>query len=233
MAPAVSSDTEAVFQALRQEALLVHGKWIVFRDVFANHQEERLPLLQSADSTFFSLALYGMLDRATTDICRLTDSVKTGGQDNMVLGQLVASVEKDVAAAKASGGDPSEVKSLEELLENLRERFEDAKTECVPLRQRRNKLLAHWDYKLALKQSATPLPGISRDLVQRNLRAIANFLNEYEKYLGTGLTLFYPSWGNAGRALIYTLQMGEAYQRLSEKGEVPRLPYPPRSDDPL
>ena len=129
--------------------------WKIHRQLFAT-SEQRIALLNETGPMVFYVLQHLLLDEVTLPICRLTDPAATGRRENHSFERLVAGVQDQELSAK-----------LTPMLEAVRQLAQ-------PFRDRRNRAIAHSYLETKLKLEANPLPGISREMVERTLEQIRN-----------------------------------------------------------
>ena len=230
----IREETVGIFSKLKQATVWAHGRWLLFRQLFADEHGERIPLLNQTSPMMFNVILYAMLDDLTLFLCKVTDRPQMMGRQNMVVEQLVLAVAEDYTTAVGANVAPGPVDRLRDLRDRLRASIDSASQVVGPLREYRNKIIAHWDWDLAQGTNVAPLPDRSRDLVERSLRAVAAVLNVFE-FENTGTqTIYYPSLsGRDGRALIRALREAEAYRGLVALGRAPEILLPARGETPI
>jgi hypothetical protein len=182
----VDANSKALFDALSHETTDLHLRWIIYRQLYGS-SEESVDLLNKSGSNVFYLLQLLTLDDVALRLSKLTDPAAQGKFSNL-------SVPALIEALKAN--DP-----------NVPEKaFSDAMTAfaetCDKFRLLRNKRIAHADLHHSLKITDSPLPGISRDDVERALSALRNVLNTIQSHYLGGITLYeetivaYDSDGN-------------------------------------
>ena len=154
---AIPSSVEEVYAVLKTEVTWLHGRWICYRQLFAE-SERRIDLLNECASTFFFIIQDVLLDEVQVSLSKLTDPAKSGKFDNLSLEQLQARLEGHGAASLATANRV--------LLDKLH-------TQCAPFREWRNKKLAHLDLSTSMKATTNPLPGVSRRMIRRRARDTA------------------------------------------------------------
>jgi len=181
----------------------LHLNWQNYRILFGT-SPERIDLLNWAAGSFF-----GMLDdilrhEVFMHIARLADPARSMGRDN-------ASLERMVRELSANGE--------ETFITGLGTKIQDLQAYCSPIRQLRNRTLAHGDLATALRYHPDPLPGISRAYIEGALQKIRDIMNDMElKYFNS--TVFYEDViaQDDANALIYTLERAKEHERcLGEK----------------
>jgi hypothetical protein len=188
-----------VFEELKTEITWLHGRWIIYRQLFG-HSEKRIDLLNECASTFFYIIQDMLLDAVQVSLSKMTDPAQTGNFENLSIDQLQQRVE--------THGDPQLATSLRKLRDKLHDK-------CQPFRMWRNKRLAHLDLTTAMQSSSNPLPGISRQMIEDSLGILREYMNTIERYYSkseTGYEHFIMS--SDGDFLISVLKYGLRYEEL-------------------
>lgn len=202
MPPEISS----VYEELCSEVTWLHGRWICYRQLFA-HSPKRIDLLNEVASAFFFILQDVLLDEVQVALSKLTDPAKTRNHKNLSLEQLQ---ERLVAH-----GAPSLAASCRSSLDLLSK-------QCEPFRIRRHKKIAHLDLQFALRTSETPLPDISRNMIEDALRTLRTYLNTIERHFnGTEWGYEYFSIISDGDALVSNLRAGLRYEELVQEHKLP------------
>ena len=126
---------------LRNNVSALHLNWQNYR-VLYGVSSEKIDLLNWAASSFFGLLDDILRHDILMHIVRLADPPQSMGRDNASLERLVneLSVSADV-----------------NLVQTLRTKVQEFQTHCYPIRQLRNRILAHGDLATAL-QYHPPIP---------------------------------------------------------------------------
>ena len=159
---------------------------MIYRQLYAT-SETAIDLLNRSGSNVFYLLQFLLLDDCALRLSKLTDPPSQGRFENLSVRKLIDTLgESDEDLLKG------ELKSLAEEL-NAR---------CEKFRALRNKRIAHADLDHALQIAADPLPGISREDVERALESLRNTMNKIEYHYFQSQTLYaeviipYDSDGN-------------------------------------
>lgn len=200
-------EVSSVYDELRSEVTWLHARWICYRQLFA-HSPKRIDLLNEAASTFFFIVQDVLLHEVQVTLSKLTDPARNGKNENLSLEQL-----QERLAAHTS---PDLVATCKSELDRLHE-------QCKPFRARRNKKLAHLDLQVALRTPATPLPDVSRQMIEDALLTLRTYLNAIEGYFNDS------EWGyehfimasSDGDALLAILRAGLRYEELAQERKLP------------
>lgn len=201
----IPSDVDEIFKELKTEITWLHGRWIIYRQLFG-HSERRIDLLNECAAAFFYVIEDTLLNEVQVTLSKLTDPARSRKFDNLSLEQLQVRVEAQ--------GEPQLVVTLRTLLDDLHKK-------CQSIRVRRNKSLAHLDLSTAMQSTSNPLPGISRQMVEDALAIVREYMNAIERHYDdseTGYEHFIMS--SDGDALVSILKYGLRYEELLKAGQV-------------
>jgi hypothetical protein len=148
--------------------------WQDYRALYGT-SPERIDLLNWAAGTFFGLIENTMWHDVLLRIARLTDPPKKGRYERASLGQIVKRVSPHL--------DSESIKRLNDQLEAL-------VVYCKPIRDLRDRVIAHDDLPTALHYHPEPLPGLSRADVEGALQRIHSLVNEIENHFNLAPTSF-------------------------------------------
>ena len=207
---------KSLWDALDNEVVAVHARWINFEILFGE-SPTRAKKLYDLAPVFFYILQTTLIDDVQLTLSRLGDPAETRGKENATLKALLARIE--------ALGDAKFTDSVKEQLE----KFDAA---CVQVRKRRNKLIAHYDQSALLDQfasashgSATPqdISQPTRKEIQKALQALAAVMNCIERHYTKGLTAYrlFRRADGAG-SLVYMIKCGLRYQKLLESGAIPQ-----------
>jgi len=180
------------FKRLSYQATRVHGRWQRFLHLFGEG-ELRIELLNETAPTFFKDLQETYIDTIFLSITRLLDPLKSAGDENLVLEQLIE-------RAKEVGDH--------DLADDLSDQLDDLKNHCSNLKTWRHKRLAHLDRDFEHKRivDQNPLPDIQRKTVDEALSFIQDYLNTVEGYYGGGEIHFEPITKGDAESLIVALK---------------------------
>ena len=207
----MNNQCRPLFDALKHEVTNLHLRWVIYRQLYAA-SEGAIDLLNRSGSNVFYLLQFLLLDDCALRLSKLTDPPSQRRFENLSLRKLVetlAESDKDLPMAE-----------LAKLLEVLNER-------CEKFRSLRNKRIAHADLDHALQIAADPLPGISREDVERALESLRNTINKIEYHYFQSQTLYgeviipYDSDGNKLLKILSAghKQLVSSNNRLQPSGE--------------
>ena len=152
----LGQDLGSLYHALYNEVTWLHAKWNQYRILFAE-SPARIELLNDVAGFFFRVIQDVLWEDIVLHLARLTDPPQSVGKDNLTLLRLAEAVKEPALSL--------EVKNL----------AEQAKAAADFARVWRNRHLAHRDLALAVDDRATPLPGISREKIDRALAGAGAF----------------------------------------------------------
>ena len=152
-----------IYETIENELTWLHGRWIMYRQLFGG-DSETLALLNQSAPTFFGMLQFLWLDYVVLEICSLTDRPSTFGRENLVLKQLYEKLDR---------------RKHPDLGRELIERDREVEKTCGRLRTIRNRRIAHRDQHAALGAYQTPVLGVSRKDVDDALEAMRAYVNTF------------------------------------------------------
>ncbi len=201
------TEIEAIFERLRSEIIWLHGRWIVFEQLYAT-SPERISLLNDSAPSYFRIIQQVLLTDIVIYIGRLTNEPKMGRNKNLSLGQISEQLRHSA--------------NYNELVTNLDEKLKRVQILSKTPRQYRNKLFAHKDFDLALEK-VEPLPTVTIDTIKSILEVIRDYMNECELFFKDSTTAYELfSMKADGKALISRLKKAAAYDELEKQGVIER-----------
>jgi len=196
----------AIYDELRTEITWLHGRWNTYRELFAE-SPKRIELLNDSAGTFFYIIQEIMFDEVQICLSKLTDPASQGKHDNLSLEQLQRQLHHF--------GDANLASTCRALLENTQDK-------CKIFKLRRHKTLAHFDLPTALKQLSSPLPGVSRKMIEDALVSVRDYMNAIETHYNES------EWGyehfllnGPSASLLTTLRDGLRYEELVQQRTIP------------
>lgn len=201
----IPAEFNEIFERIHLETLLLHGRWLTYRALFAESQE-RINMLNSTASGFFRVIENALFDGVELGLSRLTDPARNKSQENLSLLQLQEKLE--------TYGEPALALRCQNTLNALL-------AQCKPFRDRRHKLIAHFDLDVAMKNLVQPLPGVSRQMVDDALRSIRSYLNDiHQHYSCSEWAYQHLGQPNGANALLATIRAGQRYEELVQAREL-------------
>lgn len=195
----IPKNIDEVYEELKTEITWLHGRWIVYRQLFAE-SEKRVDLLNECASAFFYIIQDVLLGEVQVSLSKLTDPARSRRFDNLSLEQLQARL--------ATHGGQALAAQTRSVLDALR-------LKCEPFRAWRNKRLAHLDLTTAMKSIPDPLPGISRQMIEEALALVREFMNKIEMhYRDSEVGYDHFIMQSDGEALVAMLRYGLRYEEL-------------------
>ncbi len=178
-----------LYQALEDDVIWMHAKWLEYRKLYAK-SEKRIDLLNETTGFFFRVVQDVLWDDVLLHIARLTDPPKLRRFENLTLLRLPeAFKDREVGP---------EVRKLVDL----------AKSRAEFAREWRNRRIAHRDLPLALNLKAEPLPGVSRQHVEKVLASMRDVMNLlHRKYLGGDVGFEHFLAHDDADSLVYHLSL--------------------------
>ena len=153
------------YHVLRNQVIHVHMNWALIVEL--TKDQERRSLLNSTGRHFFFEVHRAFVNDVLLRLSRLTDPARQGQHDNLSLWALL----DDIC-------DPC-------IRFRIKKLIEDAEGKIRPLKQHRDKRIAHFDLDVALDPNVT-LPPFNDQSVDEALSAAGEVLEQLqEEYTGT------------------------------------------------
>ena len=194
--------TGRLFYELDNSVSNLHLVWKNYRILYGT-SPERIDLLNWSASTFFGLLDDILRSEVFMGIARLADPKQSVGKDTVSLERLISDLKNHL--------DQNTYDKLVIMLNEF-------KLYCDPIKQLRNRTIAHEDLATALKYHPDPLPGISRAFIEGALLRIRNILNDIEfKFLGN--TTYYQDIisQHDAESLIFALEGAKEHEKCRKE----------------
>lgn len=210
-----SQETNEIYCEICAETQWLHGRWLIYKQLFRKSQK-RIYLLNECAPSCFNIIQYVIIENIQISLSKLSDPGKVGKRENLSLETLHARIELEES--------PDLAKSLKVILK----RFHD---QCAPFRTWRNKRFAHFDLGASLNVSGESLPEVSIIMIEGALATLREYLNYIEGYfrnteIGYDHILFRTSDADT---LVSVLKAGMRYEELVQENA---LPFDDRSKSP-
>jgi hypothetical protein len=203
--PRLPTAIHDLWSALKSEVIWLHGRWIIYRQLYGT-SSERVDLLNRSASTFFYILQMTLLHEVQLSLSKLGDPAGSGARRNMTLDALVEQLEDAGQAAVAA-----EIRPLVAVYH----------ASCKKLRHRRNKSIAHFDLDTMLAAKVTPLEGPSRAEIEAALDALRQVMNHVELHYTQFQTAYeHFIMTHDGDQVITTLARGLRYGELVQEGVI-------------
>lgn len=193
-----------IFEELQNEITWLHGRWMIYRQLFG-HSPKRIDLLNKCASVCFGIIQNVLKDEVQLSLCKLTDPTHIGKQDNLSLKILQERVE--------ILGDQILIASSSKLINEICDK-------CKPFRTHRHKRLAHFDFKTSMKGDFKLLPGISRQMINEVLTIIQKYMNTIEIHYCKHETHYEPFLDHDGDELVAFLKYGVLFEELLNEQKI-------------
>jgi hypothetical protein len=196
---------QELWAELHSDVVWLHGRWIIYRQLFGT-SKERVDLLNESAGTVTWILQQLLLHDVQLALSKIGDPAGTGAKTNLTLRRLQVDL--------SSAGEVAVANQLEPLLKE----FEDS---CASLRHRRNKWIAHSDLATKLAARATPLSGPSRTEIETALAALRAVMNCVELHYTESQTAYEHFVMNAdGDHLLMALARSKRYRDLVSEGKI-------------
>lgn len=201
------SALQVLWAELSADVVWLHGRWIIYRQLFGTNKE-RVDLLNESAGTVTWILQNLLLHDVQLSLSKIADPAGSKLKKNLTLRRLQVDLR-----------DIGEV-SLATKLEPLLATFEAS---CAKIRHRRNKWIAHSDLDTKLKARATSFIGPSRTEIEDALKALRGVMNCVElHYKGSQTAYDHFVMNEDGEHLILTLARAKRYRALVANGSIPR-----------
>lgn len=151
---ALPENIREIFLWLCQDVASLRSKWNLYLGLFS--QEENTKLLSELAQASFQMIEESLRDDLTIAICRLSDPPQSLRNDNLSLRTLIERLH-----------EPG----------NVTELLKDFLEACAPVREIRNKRIAHNDLNTKLHPRVTPFAGVGRKEMARIVQLAEQILN--------------------------------------------------------
>jgi hypothetical protein len=179
-----------LFHVISDEVTDIHWRWGQYRVLFGD-KPSRIDLLNEAAPFFFRIVHDVLFEVTILAIARLVGPTESVGKPNLSIERLIPLLPDN----KVQG-------EVREILRQTRERASFAL-------EYRNRHIAHRDLQLALGKSATMLPTVTRENIDKCLSGLGNFLNAVELFYckaHTAYSFVVGPWG--AESLLYVIRDG-------------------------
>jgi len=204
----MTPEIEPLWATLYDEVVNLHAYWIIYEQLFGKSRV-RYELLYASARNLFLVVEDGIGTDIQLTLAKLSDPPAMGGYQNATLSRLLEDV------ARITGNDP--------LVSRIESYLAEFRAACGPIRDRRNRLIAHSDLSTVLKDGSRPaLPAPTIQEIEVALLALRNFMNTISRVFGETETAFEHFLSREdGDDLVHLLKMGQRYNRLQESGGIP------------
>jgi hypothetical protein len=211
----IPAELAKLWEIIHEETMMVHAYWQVFTQLFMGPQEQ-MDLLDRSAGFFFLVVQDALATDIQLTVSKLADPAEQfgGKKQNATVQHLL----KD-----SVGVEPA----LESMLKPLCEKFVNA---SKPLRDLRNKVVAHLDLQTATKVVSPP-PEVTIQEVRAALDALSEFMNALATHFGESPTLYqvFGMQGAGPKDLIAMLGTADRYLEMQKAGKIPWDDAPPQA----
>ena len=195
-----------VFNNLQKEIVWLHGRWIIFEQLYSK-SEKTVELLNTTAASYFYVTQKSLYYDILMSLSRILDEPHFGKDENLSLEIIIELLDKE---------------KFSNLVDKLREILKKIERQKTVLKKYRNKVVAHKDLDVALKK-AEVFSTINITDIENLLKIIREFMNECEYYFLNSETGYdYFSMPTGARQLITQLQKAKAYDELEKAGLIER-----------
>jgi hypothetical protein len=200
----VSPKIDQLWAELDYEVTWLHGRWLIYRQLFGT-DEERVDILNRSAGTFAYLLQNLLLHDVQLGLANIGDPPQTGRFKNLTVTALV-----NLVCAQEATLEPT-----------LRMHLDKYGVACEKIRKRRNKWIAHFDHDTLVNRHAAPPAGPSREEIELALLALRELMNAVQLHFNKSQTAYELIILEAdGEHLIAMLKRGIRYQQLVKSGKI-------------
>lgn len=200
----IPPELEKIFDRLREEVMWLQVHWTIYDQLF-NHSELRYKMVYEC-SPWAAYCIQNALEtEIVMSLSRLTDDPGSGDQERLSFQQFHTYLEKS---------------NEKEIAEKLRDRMRNINQKKEPIRDHRNKRLAHLNKRIAMKEDPSPDP-LSARLLEEALKAFQAYLSEFQHYYQVDTDFRYDiPITYEGDALVSVLQNGLRLRELIKERKI-------------
>lgn len=186
-----------VFEPLRYEVAWLHAKWAIYSQLYCRGNEQ-LAFLDAMAPGFFVVVKDSLENELIVGLCRLIEKAKTGRNHNLTLARLKESLSCE---------------REREFRGSFSARFERLRRSCAPLREWRNRRLAHSDYPTVTGEVQASLPEIPWQTIDEALAEVRTLMNLVQRrFLDS--EFHYESFTDLddGEMIVFYLREAQKYE---------------------
>lgn len=201
----IPTEIAEIWTIINDETVMVHAYWLTFMELFGGPQEQA-DLLEESAPFFFNVIQDALATDIQLTLSKLSDPAMTFKKENATVHHLLNEVEK---------------LNVPELMAKLPPLYKTFSEACQPVRELRNKVIAHIDREIALRKASAP-PTATVGQIREALEALSALMNAIEAYFD-GSETAYEHFGTRGagvEALLGLLKMGLRYDLLQRRGDI-------------
>ncbi len=204
--PRIPKPVHQLWSALDTEVVWLHGRWIIYRQLFGT-SAARVAILNQSAGTFFNVLQQTLLHDVQLSLSKLGDPAGSGSRTNLT----VVALREEFKAC----GEHEVASKLEPLLAAF-------DVSCKQIRHRRNKWIAHFDRNALLGSKVKPLQGPSRAEIEGALDALRACMNCVQLHYLDSQTMYGDFvMDSDGEHLIIALMQGIRYRQLVKEKVIP------------
>lgn len=203
--PNVPSSIRKFWQRLESQVSWLHGRWMIYRQMFGTSQKQ-FDIMHEVAPTFFYIFQRVLLADIQLSISKIGDSAESRGDENMTLKGLSKRLSK-IGELKAASKLDSKIKLFSK--------------SCKKIRHRRNKILAHFDSASMMRPTSKSIKWPSRAEIEKALRALREAMNTVNSFYKMPEKLYeHLGMNDNATHVIEALRRGIRYRRLVADGTI-------------
>ena len=201
----IPHEIEEIWNFLHKEVTWLHGRWRMYRQVYAT-SEARVEALNKVAPTFFGTLQNILLDEVQLTLSRLADPARTGRRENLTLETLIEGID--------TLDSPS-------LAAELRVGLEAYRSACEAILRRRNRRIAHYDLNTHVSVGGERLDGPSRAEIEGALDALRAFMRAvYQHFENSHMAYELFSMFDDAESLMRGVSQALRYRELQDTGRI-------------
>ncbi len=192
----MSCGLDEMVDGLGGEVNWLHAQWTLYRQLFA--EPDTVDILNETASHCFAVMQKMIQEDVFLTLGRLTDEPRSRSYEHLSLPRLAEAVN----ATRDW-----------ELAGEVSEHIDAVRRQCAPVREWRDRRLAHADLPTALDRATNPLPGVTVAEIEAMLVQLRLLMNVLNKHLHkTYVAYEVQSMKGDGRVLLGALQLAKAHR---------------------
>jgi hypothetical protein len=205
----ISNDARGIYEQLYSQVSLLTFNWLTYKKLFSVDQEQ-IDLLDRTGRSFFQAYHDTLLNDVLLSLSRITDNPKSAKGARISLRRLLLHLDLNV--------DPVFTSKFKTLIEQ-------AEQDCVPVRQHRNKQVAHLSLDTVVNSRLNPLPDLNVKQIDDALGKVQKALILYSLTVLDESHLFEPIQAvRDATSLLFFLQRGLKCIDEDHEGQLSKSP---------
>jgi hypothetical protein len=136
----IPAEIAEIWEPINDETVMVHAYWATFMDLYGGPKEQ-LEILDKSAGFFFNVIQDALATDIQLTLSKLSDPAMTFKKENATVQHLLNEVAK---------------LNVPDLVKKLTPLYDAFNSACEPVRELRNKVIAHADRNIALRKPRHP-----------------------------------------------------------------------------